>query len=117
MAEATESEHPSAEAELKATAEPEQPSAEPEPESSHGLQPTVPPPMVLEWPTQLEFMPAHEQGQLKQEVAQARRQYTEGSPMMEDEHTRLERKYCVDTQVLQEVFSYVAAHDPLSRPT
>ena len=91
--------------------------AEPEPESSDGLQPSLSPAVVAEWPTQLEFMPAHEQSQLKQEVAQARRQYTEGSPMMKDEYTRLERKYCVDPQVLLEVFSYVAAQDPLLRPS
>jgi hypothetical protein len=58
---------------------------------------------------QLEFMPAQEQSDLKQEVARARQEYPEGSPMMNEERSRLERKYCVDPDVLIEVFSYVAA--------
>ena len=78
---------------------------EPEPELSLG--PT--PPVLVEWPMQLECMPAHEQSDLKQEVARARQEYPEGSPMMDEERSRLERKYCVDPDVLIEVFSYVAA--------
>ena len=66
------------------------------------------PPVVPAWPRELEFMPAHEQQELKQEVARARQQYPDGSPIMSDEHTRLERKYCVDPDVLAEVFAYVA---------
>jgi hypothetical protein len=54
-------------------------------------------------------MPAHEQEELKQEVALARQQPPEGSPVMDDERTRLERKYCVDAEILVDVFAYVAA--------
>lgn len=61
-----------------------------------------------EWPAELQFMPAHEQAQFKKEVAQVRQQHPEGSPMMLDERKRLERAYCVDPEVLEDVFAYVA---------
>ena len=85
-------------------------SSEMEPETAVGGLTLVPAPhVVTEWPTELQFMPAHEQEALKQEVALARQQYTEGSPMMDDERTRLERKYCIDAEVLVEAFAYIAA--------
>eukprot|EP01043_Picozoa_sp_COSAG02_P069893 COSAG02_NODE_12167_length_1585_cov_6.890310_2_plen_108_part_00 len=80
---------------------------EPEP-AADGLTLVPAPDVVTKWPAELEFMPADEQEGLKQEVALARQRYTEGSPMMNDERTRLERKYCIDAEVLVEVFAYIA---------
>ena len=64
----------------------------------------------MEWPSELEFMPAPEKALFRVDVAEVARLHPQGSAAMADERKRLERAFCVDPEVLDEIFAYVEHH-------
>ena len=64
----------------------------------------------VEWPPELEFMPASEKAEFRTDVAEVARLHPRDSEAMADERRRLERAFCVDPEVLDEVFLFMQQH-------
>ena len=78
--------------------------------ASYAPEPAPAPRGPVEWPSELEFMPASEKAEFRTDVAAVARLHPEGSAAMVDERRRLERTFCVDPEVLDEVFLFVNQH-------